>query len=155
MNAFEVIGPAPLWRRFAAMAYDSVLIAAIWMVVAFVVLSLFGIEEARTIDGEAVVLDPLYKNTLFIAMLLSAFTFFAWFWSHSGQTLGMQAWKIKVQNPDGTAADLKSCLIRFVLAPVSLLFFGLGYITALFDTQRRTWHDKVSKTCIVRVKIDP
>ena len=66
-----LLEPAPLWRRIAAMAYDSILVLAIWMVVAFLVLQMFGIENARTVDGDTVALDPLYKNILFSAMLVS------------------------------------------------------------------------------------
>ncbi len=37
-------------------------------------------------EGETVTLDPIYKNILFLSMLVSAWAFFGWFWTHSGQT---------------------------------------------------------------------
>lgn len=135
---------APLWRRIAAMVYDSLLIFAIWIIVGFIVLSLFGLEQARTLDGEVVVMDPVVKNTLFIAMLGSAFLFFAWFWTHSGQTLGMQAWRIRVANTDGTAIGWRQCAIRFVVAPPALALAGIGYWWALFDSAGRSWPDIAS-----------
>lgn len=143
---------ASLWRRLGAIIYDSTLVLAIWMIVGFIVLSAFGINEARTLEGETVVLAPLYQNVLFLAMLLSAFAFFSWFWTHSGQTLGMQAWKIKVQNHDGSAINLKQCLIRFVLAPLSFACLGLGYLFLLFDKNGQTFHDKVSTSEVIIVK---
>ena len=145
--------PAPLWRRLAAMLYDSMLVIAIWMIVAYIVLAAFGIEQARTIEGDVVVLDPLYKNILFAAMLLSAFAFFATFWMKSGQTLGMQAWKIRVRNADDSPIALKQCLIRFVLAPFSLGALGLGYFWMLFDRERMTLHDRASRSEVVRVRL--
>jgi len=144
---------APLWRRIAAMLYDSTLVFAIWIIVGFLVLSAFGINEARSVDGELVVLAPLYKNTLFAAMLLSAFLFFGWFWTHSGQTLGMQAWRIKVQNSDGSALSWKQVLLRFVSAPFSMLALGLGYLYMLADPQQRTVPDLLSGSEVVKVPL--
>lgn len=145
--------PAPLWRRLAAMAYDSVLVAAIWMVVAFIVLSLFGIDNARTVDGSAVTLDPVYKNILFAAMILSAWSFFAWFWTHSGQTLGMQAWRIRVQNAGGAPITVGQTVIRFAGAIVSVLVAGCGYWLMLFSPDRKTLHDRLSASEVMLVEL--
>lgn len=144
---------APLWRRIAAMLYDSLLIFAIWIIVAFFVLSAFGIEEARTLEGDAVVLDPLYRYTLFAAMLASSFLFFGWFWTHSGQTLGMQAWRIKVQNADGSPISWRQVALRYITAPFSLLLLGLGYLCMLIDPLRRTVPDRASGSQVVTVPL--
>jgi uncharacterized RDD family membrane protein YckC len=141
---------APLWRRLAAIVYDSFLVFAIWIVVGFFVLWAFGIEEARTIDGEAIELDPLYQFTLLVAMFTSAYLFFGFFWTHSGQTLGMQAWRIKVQNVDATAISWWQSLLRFCTAPFALLGLGLGYLYMLVDPQQRTLPDLVSRSQVVR-----
>jgi|APSaa5957512535_1039671.scaffolds.fasta_scaffold99918_2 uncharacterized RDD family membrane protein YckC len=154
MNESEnSLEPAPLWRRLAAMAYDSILVLAIWMVVAFLVLQMFGIENARTVEGDAVALDPLYKNVLFSAMLLSAWAFFSWFWTHSGQTLGMQAWRIRVVQNDGTAITAAQSGIRFTLAIVSFLALGLGYLYILINPGKAAMHDTLSGTRVVKVAL--
>lgn len=145
--------PGPLWRRLSAMVYDSVLVMAIWMVVAFIVLSLFGIDNARTIEGETVILDPVYKNVLFAAMLISAWGFFAWFWTHSGQTLGMQAWRLKVQNADGSPITVRQTVLRFIGAILSMLPMGIGYFYMLFNPHRETLHDRLSASEIVMVEL--
>ena len=149
----ENFDPAPFWRRLAAIVYDSVLILAICVFVAFIVLSLFGIDNALTVDGEAVALDPLYKNILFAAMILSAYTFFGWFWTHSGQTLGMQAWRIRVVQNDGTAITAVQSGIRFILAIISFLILGMGYLYILINPQKAAMHDKFSGTKVVRVAL--
>lgn len=147
--------PVPLWRRIAAMIYDSFLIFAIWIMVGFAVMAAFGVEPATTIEGdtvvyEPVVLEPLVENTLFAAMVLSAFLFFGWFWTHSGQTLGMQAWRIRVVNREGGSISWRQCLLRFGTAPFSLLLLGTGYWWALFDKEKRSWPDLVSGTRLIR-----
>lgn len=147
----EPLQPAALWRRLAAILYDSFLVFAIWIIIAYFVLYMFGITEARTVEGNAVVLDPLYKNILFAAMLISAYLFFGWFWTHSGQTLGMQAWRIKVQNADGSAVNWRQTLVRCGSAPVALLLAGIGYFWMLFDSQKRTWPDLLSRSVVVKL----
>ena len=145
--------PAPLWRRLAAMVYDSFLVFAIWIVVGFFVLWAFGIEQARTIDGDTIELDPLYQLTLLAAMFTSAFLFFGFFWTHSGQTLGMQAWRIRVQNADGSPISWRQALLRFCAAPFGLLALGAGYLWMLVDRERRTLPDIVSGSQVVRVTL--
>jgi len=144
---------APLWRRLAAMLYDSLLVFAIWILVGFAVMSAFGLEQARSIEGDVIVLDTLMKNVLFSAMLASAFLFFGFFWTQSGQTLGMQAWRIRVLQTDGSSISWKQAAIRFVSAPPSLLLLGLGYWWSLLDPQQRSVPDLISDTRIVRVQL--
>jgi len=145
--------PAPLWRILAAMAYDSILVIAIWMVVTFIILSFFGVENARTLEGEAVVLDPIYKNITFTAMIVSAWAFYGWFWTHSGQTLGMQAWRIRVVSKQGKPITVAQSVVRFGAAMVSWLLLGIGYWMMLFNSEKETLHDKVSNTRLVSVPL--
>jgi len=145
--------PAPLWRRIAAMLYDSMLVFAIWIIVGFLVFSFFGLEEARSIDGEVVVLEPVVRHTLFAAMLLSVTLFFGWFWTHSGQTLGMQAWRIQVVRQDGGSISWRQVMLRLVVAPLSLALFGIGYWWCLFDAGKRSWPDMASSSRIIRVPL--
>ena len=152
-EAAATVTIAPLWRRIAAMLYDSLLVFAIWIMVGFVVLTAFGIEDARSVEGEVITLNPLYEYTLFAAMLVSAFLFFGWFWTHSGQTLGMQAWRIKVQNHDGSPLSWRQSLIRYVSAPPALLAAGLGYFCMLVDPGKRTLPDRLSRSQVVRVPL--
>ena len=78
---------APLWRRLAAMLYDSIVLIGLWIIVSFLVTAAFGIDSAGTAESQ---LNPLYRYTLLAAMLGSAYLFFGWFWVNSGQTIGME-----------------------------------------------------------------
>lgn len=148
---FTLMKIVPLWRRLAAIVYDSVLLTAIWIVMAFLVTAAFGIEQSRHIEGEQVIFDPVYQYTLFATMLATAYLFFGWFWTHSGQTLGMQAWKIKVENPDGSTVSWRQVALRCVTAPFALAIFGLGYLWMILDPYGRSWPDLASGSIIVRL----
>jgi len=106
------------------------------------------------VENDQVVMDPYYRIPLFSSMLLSAYLFFAWFWTHSGQTLGMQAWKLRVQNADGSAISYKQSLIRFVTAPFSLLLIGAGYFYMFFNPAKLTLPDLLSHSVVVKMSWD-
>ncbi|WP_044871966.1 RDD family protein [Pseudomonas sp. LFM046] len=144
---------AGLVRRFAAIFYDFLLCVALLMVVTLlyqqVVLRLiYGGERLRQLaDQGALSGDPLLSTLLVFAL----FGFFAKFWTHNGQTLGMQVWGIRVQNKDGSAISLWQALLRFVIAIGSWLALGLGFLWSLWDKDKRTWHDIYSETQVVHL----
>jgi uncharacterized RDD family membrane protein YckC len=143
---------AGLPRRLAAMFYDAMLSLALLMVVTLAYLmvlkliygetQLKAMSEAGALNG-----DPLLSTLL----LFSLFAFFAKFWTHNGQTLGMQVWGVRVQNADGSAIDLWQALLRFLLAIISFLCAGLGFWWILLDPQKRSWHDIYSGSCTVQL----
>jgi len=139
---------AALWRRLAAIIYDSFLVFAIWIVVGFFVMFALGVDQVKASEG----LEPLHQWVLFFSQILSAVLFFGWFWTNSGQTLGMQAWRIKVENLDGTPISWKQVLQRLAVAPFALALGGIGYWWSLFDKNKRSWPDLVSQSRIVKVK---
>lgn len=131
--------PTPaLLRRLAAILYDSLLLAAVVFALTALVLPLTG--------GKAIAAGNwLYRAYL----LLGAFLFFAGFWTHGGQTLGMRAWRIKVQQSNGQMITWPQALLRFGFALVSWLPLGAGFWWALVDKQGKAWHDRLSATEIV------
>ncbi len=127
-----------LMRRLAAILYDSLLLAAI--------LFLAGLPAAPIL-GEA----PSFVAILLFRfyLLLIIFAFFAWFWSHGGQTLGMRAWRIRLQNRNPGPVSLWQLMLRFIVATFSWLAFGLGFLWSLIDKEKLTWHDRYSMTELV------
>ena len=145
--------PATLVRRFAAMFYDFLLCVALLMVVTLIYQQgflrlIYGSEKLRMLaDQGALTGDPLLSSLLFI----SVFAFFAKFWTHSGQTLGMQVWGVRVQNADGTRISLMQALLRFVIAIVSWGCVGLGFLWMLWDKDNRTWQDRYSESVVIQI----
>lgn len=144
---------AGLIRRLAAMFYDGLLSIALLMVVTLiyqqVVLRLiYGSEKLTALaESGGLDIDPILSTVLLFAL----FGFFAKFWTHNGQTLGMQVWGVRIQNADGSAIDLWQALLRFLISIISWLFLGLGFWWALFDKQKRTWHDIYSESQVVHL----
>jgi uncharacterized RDD family membrane protein YckC len=141
------VWPAGLGRRLGAMLYDALLVAAIWILVAS--LHLLFLRHGLGIPAERIGVDPAQVASLRLLLLASGFAFFAFFWVRGGTTLGMQAWRLRVQTRDGHSITLWQSLLRYLMAGVSLALFGLGYLWVLFDAERRSWGDIVSGTRVV------
>nr|WP_067287337.1 RDD family protein [Marinobacterium profundum] len=138
----EAVRSATLVRRLLSMLYDSLLVLALWMV-------LGGIGVAIN-HGEAVE-GPLLKSVLFI----SSYLFFAYFWTRSGQTLGMIAWNLRVETLAGGRISWTQALIRFLIAIPSVLLLGAGYWWMLLSDERLSWNDRFSDTRVVQLKKQP
>ncbi|WP_086479663.1 RDD family protein [Oceanospirillum sanctuarii] len=138
--------PAGLIRRLGAMMYDFLIIVAIWMLLGFARLP-FVPEGVDAMNDHA---GPGFQSVLFLV----TFGFFTFFWRRTGQTLGMQAWRIRIQNSDGRAITLTQSLMRFFCGAFSLVCLGLGHFWMLFSPSKKTWPDSFSESEVVYVPSD-
>jgi len=139
---------AGLLRRLAALLYDGFLVVAIWMLIGFLVQLVVGPDTSELVDG-TVQTDPVLDGVLFLAMIASTTAFYLWFWCRSGQTLGMLAWRLRVQDPNGHLLQPSRALLRLVLAWPAFFCLGLGYLWLLVDSNGDAAHDRLSKTRVV------
>jgi uncharacterized RDD family membrane protein YckC len=75
--------------------------------------------------------------------------YFIWYWSHGGQTLAMQTWKIQLTTATGTQPSMVQLLVRYALTWPSLVYFGVGLLWAIFDRDRQFLHDRLAGTRLV------
>jgi len=130
------IRPCPLARRLAAMLYDALVVAAIWMVGGAIVV----IPAGGAIENGSL-LFRLY-------LLALAFAYFWLSWSRAGQTLGMRAWRIRLdagERPFGAGR----ALVRFASAVAAAAALGLGYAWALARDDRAAGPDLASGSRLV------
>lgn len=134
-------------RRLGAIFYDSMLfgvsVGILGGIISTIVSRMMGLENIA--PGSSV------ANVLFVVNIGLFFVLFGWFWTHGGQTLGMRAWKIRVVTNDGGPLDWQQAFFRFTAALFSWAAFGVGFMIAIFDAEKLGWHDRFSRTRLVRV----
>ena len=129
---------AGIGRRILSLLYESLLVTAIAICAG---LAFHGAAQDR-LSGAARHVFQLY---LFLVIGI----YFVACWTRRGQTLPMQAWKIRVVGADGRPVSAGRAALRYVLAWPSLMLFGGGLIWAFFDRDRQFLHDRLAGTKIV------
>jgi len=145
-------------RRFGSWVYDFLLSFAVYMVAGalafliFNVLIKFGLID---MNGYEHAID-LQQSSLLYSGLIYAWNiawvsfFFIFFWTKSGQTLGMRAWRLRLQNRDGSLITKSIGLKR--LLPTLL---GLGNLTLLFDRKNKlSLQDRLTNTEVVVLSLE-
>lgn len=133
-----------IFRRLFAIAYDGFLLIALL----FITTALFtAFNQGNAIEPGNVLYIPFV-----VTLFLLTYFFFAWFWTHGGQTLGLKTWRCRVVSEDEKPVSWKQATIRFFVAILSIAAFGIGFIWSLFHQERKTWHDIASKTKIVDLR---
>jgi len=88
-----------------------------------------------------------------VSLLAIVAAFFCGFWLHGGQTVGMRTWCIRVVRDDGGGLDWRQAVARFAAALVSVLPIGMGVFWSVFDVDGRAWHDRWTRTRVVRTDV--
>ena len=134
---------AGVLRRLGAMLYDTLLVVALLMVITALMLPITR--------GEALTRQTLgpYEYLYRVVLLLALIGFFGLFWTKRGQTLGMQAWRLRMQKIDGSLLSWTDVVKRMGAAFVSFAVAGFGYWWIWIDKDRLAWPDRWTRTRVV------
>lgn len=134
LSASSTSLPAPLWRRLASGLYECALLFAIM----FFSSLLFFVTVSGSPNIQASALQHPESDIFSVFILLVFASYFAYFWTRSGQTLAMKTWDIRVVNREGLPLTWPVALTRYLLAWVSpmllasLLTLGLMFLVPPF-----------------------
>ncbi len=153
MNSTTQVKPAGFLRRLAAIFYDALIIIAIEMIAVGVVIATMEallsqgvINYGSYIDASDLLNHHPVGSIVFHLYIAAVWVGFLSFFWMKGQTLGMRAWKLRVQNEDGSNIGFGQSLLRAATS-----FLGLGNITVLFDPEKRALQDMWSKCQVVHL----
>lgn len=132
-------GMPKLWQRLLCLLYDFLLLFAVIFMASLVFVPLFSS------------IDPLYFKPFYQFYLLTIMgVYFIWFWTHGGQTLAMQTWKLRIVDSKGQSITKKQAITRYLLALVLYSFFFITLIWMFFDRDRQFLHDRIAGTRIIK-----
>lgn len=125
-------------RRLASLLYESLLLLGVLSASFMIPHLALGLLYHWTAQGPVLLLH--------VFLVLGAY--FLWYWSHGGQTLAMQTWRIRIEAAGGGTPPITRLTLRYVLCWPSLLFYGVGLFWALLDRDRQFLHDRLAGTRI-------
>lgn len=123
---FENSPHAGLLRRLAAIVYDWLLLAALWMLAMGLAMALVALLDTLGLISLANYTDyadftTQHKIWFQLYSLCCFLWFYMYFWLKGGQTLGMRAWRMLLVQQNGQPVLFKQAALRLVTA-----LFGLG-----------------------------
>ena len=84
---------------------------------------------------------------LFLWLVVGAY--FIRCWVKTGQTLAMQAWKLRLVDEQSQLLTMQQAIVRYMLVSLSIAFFGMGFLWAIVDKKNQFLHDRLLKYKVV------
>ncbi|MDY6854113.1 MAG: RDD family protein [Thermodesulfobacteriota bacterium] len=145
---------AGFWLRFAALILDYIFMFFVQMVI-FIPTGFITAQMKLPAPGtspDMSVMAPFMTLQLLLSLLSYAIyiAYETWFIGKYGATLGKMACKIKVITSDGGRVSYLRAFGRYFAKMISGLILGIGYIMAAFDDQKRSLHDRICDTRVIK-----
>lgn len=132
-------------RRFAALIYDALLLAALMLIFTTVLVMLLA--RSAIVPETAGLWAYVYRG----ALLAIAVAYYVINWTRSGQTLGMRAWRLRAVDPQGKRMSLRAALLRAFCALGAWLPAALGVLWLYVDSEHLAIQDRWSRTRVVHL----
>jgi uncharacterized RDD family membrane protein YckC len=140
---------AGIMRRLGALMYDFLVAMAVYAVahfIGFIIIAVLAYLNPTFCSDNTDIQQCLITSKVYSGYLISVVCFFfIWFWTHGGQTLGMRAWRLKVQRMNGASITPVQAVLRLCTG-----FFGLGNVWLLSkSSEGMSLQDRISGSEIV------
>ena len=129
--------------RFIAFVFNCVLSIALFEI------TLAAISFAASVLAGTSIHWSRANLWVIIAFFAWEFFYYAYCWTASGKTPGMQLLGVQVVGRDGSRVGTRRGLVRTLAFPLSFLLLGLGFVGILLGRDRRALHDSIADTAVV------
>lgn len=130
------------WLRFAAKMIDGIIVGIGQMLLTLPLTLIFHFGAT-----EMAVWISIFNTILQIVIDAGYRIFFV---GKYGATLGKMACSLKIVTSDGKRVGYARATGRYFAEYLSVLTMGIGYFIAAFDDQKRTLHDHLCDTRVVK-----
>ncbi len=151
-----IAGYGGFWRRLLAKIIDGIITGvASWIILLpLMMLSPVGAQFTGTnpeFDPEQIGALLMFQLISFLIQVAIPLGYGLFFISKFDATPGKMALGLKLYRADGSKLSKGRIIGRFFAEWLSWLTLGIGYVIAAFDSEKRTLHDHVADTRVVRV----
>lgn len=151
---------AGFWLRVVARLIDGVILWIVGQIVSAIVTrfvmpdAMKTMLEVRNSPGEVtpeqIGLMMQAFLLIYIIQLAIGLTYEIIFVSKVGATPGKMALGLRIERADGSRLSVGRIIGRYFGQILSALIFGIGYIIAAFDEEKRALHDHLCDTRVVK-----
>lgn len=136
---------AGFWIRLGAWFIDYI-VMAIASAIIYIPLTVMGVSSFDEPAGFALI---QIVSTILNFIMPAAYE--SWFVGKYAATPGKMACKLKVVMAEGDRVSFARAIGRHFAKYISGLILGIGYIMAGFDEQKRTLHDRICDTRVIKL----
>ena len=140
---------AGFWIRFGAVLIDG---AIMWIVQMVIIFAAGGAGAASVASGGDTASIGIAGAIAYFLIIAVAASYEAVLVHMNGATFGKMALGLQVLRPDGSRLSLGRAYGRYFAKMVSAIIFGIGYIMAAFDAQKRALHDRICDTRVTKTR---
>lgn len=142
--------PGDTGRRIVAYLIDSVIAGVLIFLLGYVIGAVFAPNYRMDYYEYAFQVNRLNQIALIVGSIAVYVYWIGFTVAWNGQTPGKRAMKLRIVKKNGSPFTVTDGLVRYLIGyTLSSVVFGLGFIWAIFDSRRETWHDKLSKTMVI------
>ena len=134
---------AGFWIRVGAALIDGFLVLIVQLLIQ---LAYAGTSSVETLNGYSLASQMLGLKLLQFA---SQATYYSYFVYQLGGTPGKLALGCRIVSAHGAKLTLARCVARYFASLISVATFGIGYLMAAFDNEKRTLHDRICDTRVI------
>jgi uncharacterized RDD family membrane protein YckC len=98
---------------------------------------------------------PVIHALFQLWLLIAVASYFVYCWRHSGQTLAMKTWHLRVARQDGAPLSTREAVARVLLALWGLFLFGAGFWWGFVDRERQFLHDRLVGSRVFSIRPEP
>jgi uncharacterized RDD family membrane protein YckC len=135
---------AGFWIRFGAILIDGIIMQIVKAIISIplVFIGATSFEQPTVFAGTQLV--------MILLQFAVAVCYDTWFVGKYGATPGKMACKIKVVTAEAGQVSYARALGRHLAKWISGFTLGIGYLMAAFDDQKRSLHDRICDTRVIR-----
>jgi uncharacterized RDD family membrane protein YckC len=147
---------AGFWRRYLASGIDGMIVSFLAFglnaIVLLLILPVFS--GAKGVSFQELLQSGGFESGVLMSLIYGVsfcvyFPYYVWPVYRSGATPGRKWMGIQIVSERGEM-ELSQAVIRFLSAFLSGLLIGAGYFMMLFHPRRKTLHDVIAGTVVIR-----
>lgn len=139
------------WIRLVAKFIDGLVLWLVNLVMGFLVGFFVALVTSPMISKSNSTLPAAVHIFLFLMQFVIPAIYVTWFLGKYGATPGKMACKLQVVTSDGGQITYARACGRHFAEMLSAIILAIGYLMAAFDNEKRTLHDRICNTRVVKV----